>query len=181
MKKIYFVRHAQATGQEPDARLTDEGTRQAEQLADFMENVGVEYIVSSPWIRAVRTIQPLAERRQLQVYTDLRLQERVLSGEHLDHWLDVLEQTYLDEDLKLEGGESSREAADRGIQLVQELIERAEKTVIIVTHGALLSLLIRHYDPQFGFEEWKKLSNPDIYLLELKEAEAKIHRVWNTG
>lgn len=44
MKKIYFVRHAQATGQEPDARLTDEGTRQAEQLVDFMENVGVEYV-----------------------------------------------------------------------------------------------------------------------------------------
>ncbi|MGY5611002.1 histidine phosphatase family protein [Paenibacillus sp. ALE3] len=102
MKKIYFVRHAQATGQEPDARLTDEGNRQAEQLADFMENVGVECIVSSPWKRAVRTIQPLAERKQLQVYTDPRLQERVLSHEHLDDWLDVLEQTYLDEDLKLE-------------------------------------------------------------------------------
>lgn len=127
------------------------------------------------------TIQPLAERKQLQVYTDVRLQERVISHEHLDHWLDVLEQTYLDEDLKLEGGESSREAVDRGIQLVQELIERAEKTVIIVTHGALLSLLIRYYDPQFGFEDWKKLSNPDVYLLELKEAEAKIRRVWNTG
>lgn len=121
MKRIYFVRHAQATGQEPDARLTDEGTRQAEQLVDFMENVGVEYIVSSPWKRAVRTIQPLAERKQLQVYTDVRLQERVLSHEHLDHWLDVLEQTYLDEDLKLEGGESSREAVDRGISLFRSL------------------------------------------------------------
>ncbi|KJD44852.1 2,3-bisphosphoglycerate-dependent phosphoglycerate mutase [Paenibacillus sp. RC73] len=180
MKKIYFARHAKATGQEPDARLTDEGIQQAEQLADFMENVGVEYIVSSPWERAVRTIQPLAERKQLQVYTDLRLQERVLSRVHLDHWMDVLKQTYLDEDLKLEGGESSREAADRGIQLVQELIERTEKTIIIVTHGALLSLLIRHYDSQFGFEEWKTLSNPDVYLLEIKEAEAQIRRVWTT-
>ncbi|WP_231887488.1 hypothetical protein [Paenibacillus jamilae] len=34
-------------------------------------------------------------------------------------------------------------------------------------------------DPQFGFEEWEKLSNTDVYLLELNEAEAKIHRVWS--
>ncbi|WP_240664117.1 MULTISPECIES: histidine phosphatase family protein [Paenibacillus] len=80
MKKIYFVRHAQATGQEPDAQLTDEGNLQAEQLADFMENVGVEYIVSSPWKRAVRTIQPLAERRHLQVYTNLRHSQSVEYG-----------------------------------------------------------------------------------------------------
>lgn len=36
-KTIYLIRHCQATGQAPDAQLTGIGNKQAEDLAEFMQ------------------------------------------------------------------------------------------------------------------------------------------------
>ena len=49
MKHIYWVRHCKAEGQPPEAPLTEEGKKQAEDLVDFLCNCGIERIVSSPF------------------------------------------------------------------------------------------------------------------------------------
>ncbi len=77
-------------------------------------------------------------------------------------------------DLKLIGGESSHEAMARGIEVVQE----APNHCILVTHGNLMSLLVKYYDDSFGFTEWKSLSNPDVYKLIIGEHESSISRLW---
>lgn len=81
-------------------------------------------------------------------------------------------------ELKLDGGESSTEAVERGMSVVREMIARPEKSICVVTHGALLSLLIRQFNKEFGFKDWKKLSNPDVYKLEIQGDQAFIERVW---
>jgi len=178
MKRIYLVRHCKATGQEPDAQLTDDGIQQAYQLAEFFKDMGIEYIVSSPFARAIHTIKPLSDYSNREIHIDDRLQERVLSTAQLNNWMDLLEQTYSDFDLKFEGGESSNEAAGRALQVIKEMIERPEQNIVVVTHGALLSLIINQYDRAFGFEGWKRLTNPDVYKLEIEHHDARINRVW---
>lgn len=92
--------------------------------------------------------------------------------------MDILEQTYENYDLKLDGGESSNEAVERGMNVVREMIARPEESICVVTHGALLSLLFRQFNKAFGFEDWKKLSNPDVYKLEILGDQTVIERVW---
>ena len=46
----------------------------------------------------------------LEVEIDERLSERMLSSVSLSDWLEKLEATFYDLDLKFEGGESSKEA-----------------------------------------------------------------------
>jgi len=106
-KQIYLIRHCQAEGQDPDAPLTEKGKKDAEKLADFLEDKGIEAIVSSPYLRAVQTATPLAKRLSLEIQTDKRFSERVLSTEDLPDWLDCLKRTFADFDLKFSGGESS--------------------------------------------------------------------------
>jgi 2,3-bisphosphoglycerate-dependent phosphoglycerate mutase len=166
VKRIYLVRHCKAAGQEPDAPLVDEGFKQAKHLADYLSEMAIEYLISSPFKRAVDSIRPLSERIGIPIEFDERLRERVLSSVSLDNWMDCLEQTYLDDDLKFEGGESSKEAAARGIQVIEELLRRPEHTGLIVTHGGLLSLIIRQFI-MFGFDDWKNLTNPDVFLLTI--------------
>ncbi|WP_413404401.1 histidine phosphatase family protein [Paenibacillus amylolyticus] len=181
MQSIYLIRHAKATGQEPHAELTDEGIRQAEKLADLLAHHSITYIVSSPWKRAVQTAMPLGIATLQHIHTDERLQERVLSSLDLPNWMDVLKRTYDDVDWVEEGGESSRNAAARGLALLEELWSRPEQHGAVVTHGNLLSLLIREYEPSFGYEEWTKLSNPDVYVLERQLPDAglsTIRRIW---
>jgi 2,3-bisphosphoglycerate-dependent phosphoglycerate mutase len=56
---LYLVRHCQATGQEPDAPLTELGRQQAISLADWLGEVPIGHIISSPFTRAVQSITPL--------------------------------------------------------------------------------------------------------------------------
>ncbi|MFC4354328.1 histidine phosphatase family protein [Chryseomicrobium palamuruense] len=165
MKKIYIIRHCQAEGQAADAKLTELGEKQAEELARFLKNISVEIIISSPYIRAIQTIQPLALQKGIEIDTDVRLKERVLSQHSHPDWLEKLQATFKDSDLKYDSGESSNEATERIRAVVDEILESEYETVVLVTHGNLMSLLLREYTDEFGFNEWQTLSNPDAYLI----------------
>jgi|SRR5690625_2792422 len=179
MKKfIYIVRHCQAEGQAPDASLTEEGFEQAEEVAQFFAQIPIDEIISSPFKRAIQTITLYATAKNVDIKIDNRLSERTLSSISLDDWMDKLHETYNDLDLKFEGGESSREAMLRIVSVIEDIVARASTNTIIVTHGNIMSLLFNYYDENFGFAEWKKLSNPDIYLLKISERQTEYERVW---
>ena len=73
--------------------------------------------------------------------------------------------TYEDFDLSFEGGESSREATQRIVQVVEDLLRNRAGNTIIVSHGNILSLLLKYFNHSFGFEQWGRMTNPDVYLL----------------
>ncbi|MFC4777323.1 histidine phosphatase family protein [Paenibacillus sp. GCM10023252] len=114
MKTIYLIRHCKATGQEPEAELTLEGQEQAKKLSEFLLHEQIELVYSSPYVRAINSIKPLCEYSKIPLHIDVRLSERILSSEDLPDWTDKLEQSFIDMNMKLPGGESSAEAALRG-------------------------------------------------------------------
>ncbi|RXI98612.1 histidine phosphatase family protein [Anaerobacillus alkaliphilus] len=174
-KKIYLIRHCAAEGQASEAKLTKEGEIQAEELAQFFKDMRVDRIISSPFQRALQTIQPLAAIRDIQIEMDDRLAERILSSENLVDWQSKLMETFSDLDLTFPGGESSRDAIKRIVSVVEDIFLSEEENTIIVTHGNLLSLFLHHIDETFGFDEWKALSNPDVFLV--REGEVEIQRL----
>ncbi|HJF32530.1 MAG TPA: histidine phosphatase family protein [Sporosarcina psychrophila] len=177
-KTIYIVRHCSAEGQAPHAELTAEGILQAAQLAEYFDGIEVDRIITSPFSRARQTGWPLAERKNLHVEVDSRLGERVLSSTEFKDWLIKLEDTFLDLHLKYDGGESSREAMTRVCDVVDELEEGSQ--TVLVTHGNLMALLLRCYDERFGFEQWQALTNPDVYMLRIKDEDSEVKRVWDS-
>lgn len=180
MKNIYVVRHCKAEGQAADAPLTATGAKQAQKLAEFLANKNIDYIVSSPYERAYRSINPLAEKLGMEIVLEDRLMERVLSGQNNPEWREMLLKTYVDLDLCYEGGESSRTAMNRAISVVMEVLNSGHKNVVIVSHGNLISLLLKHFDEQIGFDEWEAMSNPDVYQLCFNEdGSSIIHRIWS--
>nr|WP_309098745.1 histidine phosphatase family protein [Fredinandcohnia onubensis] len=178
MKNIYLIRHCAAEGQDPEAPLTDKGIKQAIDLAAFFEQRKVDRIISSPFKRAIQTTHPLASERDIVIEMNHQLSERVLSTRNMPDWYEKLRETYENLDLTYDGGESSREAANRIIEVVDEVWKSDAENTIIVTHGGLLSLLLNHYDKNFGFEQWATLSNPDVYLLT-SENQTTLERLWN--
>jgi len=177
-KQIYLIRHCQAEGQAPDAPLTEKGKKDAEKLADFLEDKGIEMIVSSPYLRAVQTATPLAERLSLEIQTDKRFSERVLSTEDLPDWLDCLKATFADLDLKFKGGESSREATRRAMDALHHYQNVGLTRFAVITHGNLLTLMLHHFDKSYGFEAWRNLSNPDVFCLFTHPTDSCIKRIW---
>ena len=130
---LYLVRHCQATGQEPDAPLTERGEQQGISLAGWLSDVSIGRIISSPFVRAYQSIVPLSEHLGLTVEVDERLVERVLSPVPLNDWRKRLADTFVDLDLSFEGGESSRIAMTRGVAAVNWAMEQTTYPVVIVS------------------------------------------------
>jgi 2,3-bisphosphoglycerate-dependent phosphoglycerate mutase len=177
-KTLYIVRHCKAAGQAPDAPLTPEGIAQSAQLADRLAELPIRRIVSSPFRRATQSIAPLAERLGLPIATDERLAERVLSTADLPDWQAALRATFEDLDRCFEGGESSRAAMQRAIAVVRESELHPADTTLLVTHGNLMTLLLKHFDRRIGFAEWQGLTNPDVYRVMLAPEDIEINRIW---
>lgn len=165
-------------GQQPDAPLTALGHAQAGDLADLLCRCGVTRIVSSPFARAVQSIVPLSDRIGIPIETDERLQERVLCGGSLLGWREQLRATFDDLDLCLPGGESSRAAMARGRSAVDDLLPSATGAIVVVTHGNLLTLLLKSFDPRVGYAEWERLTNPDVYRVQVAGDDTAVERVW---
>ena len=177
-KKIYIVRHCHAEGQNPEAQLTEVGQKQALELMRFFSNKQIDRIISSPYIRAFKTIEPLAEKLELIVEEDSRLVERTLSSENMPDWYEKLRETFNDENLKFAGGETSKEAKNRAACVISDVESSESRQCIIVTHGNLMSLLLRSFNKSFDFEQWEQLTNPDVFLLSINDSGTEVVRVW---
>lgn len=178
MRAVYLVRHCEAEGQRPDAPLTGEGVRQSEKLAEFLSDAGISRIISSPFMRARDSVLPLSKRLGVEIEEDARLSERVLCAAPTLDWKERLRETFSDPDLRFEGGESSREATKRGVAVVEEASTDGVLPAVVVTHGNLMALILRHFDDRFGFEEWKTLSNPDVFRITTSTETARISGIW---
>jgi 2,3-bisphosphoglycerate-dependent phosphoglycerate mutase len=174
--KLFVVRHCKAEGQEIDAALTAEGREQAKELIRFLDQYQFDAIYSSPFKRANESIKPFAEYKKFKVQMDERLTERILSDTPDPNWMANLKRTYKEEHLKYPGGESTLEAKERIRSFLTDVQTQSYSSVLVVTHGNLMSLMINMFQSSFGFDEWKLLSNPDVYLIETEKRE--VSKLW---
>ena len=81
MRTFYVVRHAKAGNREKwegDDRLrplTDKGRKQAEELVRTFKPYPVTAIFSSPYVRCMQTVEPLAKSRRLEIKRSPSLEE----------------------------------------------------------------------------------------------------------
>lgn len=177
MSTFYLIRHCSATGQEPDAPLTEAGEQQALALADFFRDIPVDRIISSDYTRATASIAPLATSKQLTIETEPRLRERILSLEPRDDWFELLRHSFTDASFRVPGAESGQDATDRILSVIESL-DDVNGTTVLVTHGNLLALLLQHVDNRFDFDTWRNLSNPDVYRLKIVDNSWSVERAW---
>ena len=79
---VYVVRHGKAgrregwEGPDEERPLTRRGRRQARRLVERFQGLDVERILSSPFVRCVETVEPLAAARGIEVERTAELAER---------------------------------------------------------------------------------------------------------
>lgn len=77
----YVVRHAKAgdraewKGDDRLRPLTKSGREQATELAEMLSNEPIDRILSSPYVRCLQTVEPLAARRKLPIEPRKDLEE----------------------------------------------------------------------------------------------------------
>jgi 2,3-bisphosphoglycerate-dependent phosphoglycerate mutase len=177
MPALYLVRHCQATGGAPDAPLTQLGFDQASELAAHLKDAGIRRIVSSPYLRAVQTVEPLARSLGLAIQHDARLAERSAGWDPARH-AEFVERSFLDFDYAPYQSESSRLAQKRAAEALQEMIADDVLPTVAVGHGQLFSLLLHYLDQRDPFRTWLDLTNPDVFSVTASSVGYRIERVW---
>jgi len=78
--------------------------------------------------------------------------------------VEQVRRSFDDPDHRAPGGESLREAQERGLAAVAAISQCGHRLPAIATHGNLLAGMLARADPSFGFSGWQALQNPDLFL-----------------
>ena len=169
----YFIRHAHSnyTPDEINRPLSDKGLESLEKL-DFLADKPITAIYSSPYQRAIQTVEPLAQSLKLAIQTDKRLIERKLSSQAIaDHdFEEAFMQLWSRPTLSLAGGESNQQAQQRALTFLHELESKHQnEEIIISSHGNLICILLSAFDSSIDYNFWHNLSMPDLLVLGKNE------------
>lgn len=183
---IYFVRHAESPymeGMERTRGLSEQGRIDAARVKMMLRGETIDHFVSSPYERAIQTIRPLAEEQDKDIVIMEGLRERVIGTLHEMSFKEAKQSVYQDFQLKFPGGESSAEAQARGVKELMHIIEELNgKSIVVGTHGDIMTLMMNYFDPQYAFDFWESTSMPDVYRLEFAGKKlSQVTRVWDGG
>ena len=179
---IYLVRHAHSVYSldEVNRPLSEEGFKDASQVSYAMNKEQIDIVVSSPYKRAIQTVEGIASHIRKEVVLQPAFRERKLSEEPLENFEDALRKVWSDEGFFWDGGESNITARQRGILGIHHILEQYKgKRIVIGTHGNIMTLIMSAYDPRYDFHFWRDLDMPDIYQLTFEEKDLiGIKRIW---
>ncbi|WP_377887645.1 histidine phosphatase family protein [Alkalihalobacillus sp. R86527] len=179
---IYLVRHAHSTytPDEYGRELSQKGRNDAKNVTDLMKNHHVDVVLSSPYRRAVATVEGIAKNIDQQVSVIEDLKERILAEKPVDDFDAAIERVWSDESFSFEGGESNEDARQRGVRVLSKILYTYRgKNVVIGTHGNIMVLLMSYFDSHYDVEFWRSLDMPDIYKLSFNgENLTQVERVW---
>ena len=100
--------------------------------------------------------------------------ERLLTTAPGD-WPAQYRRSFDDLDAVLEGGESTRAAMARASAAIGAALAHPASATVVACHGNLSTLILRHFDGRAGFEEWRAMTNPDVFRIVAGRPE----RIWS--
>jgi 2,3-bisphosphoglycerate-dependent phosphoglycerate mutase len=183
---IYMVRHAESPfifDKERTRILSKDGEIEADKVATLMLSEKIDVIVSSPFARAIQTIEPIATTRNLAIELYEELKERMIKGNYKLPWEEVepaIKKSFEDKDYCLPGGETTRQAQERAVPIIKQLLKEYEgESIVLGTHGNIMTIIMNYFDGKYGYDFWASTSKPDIYRLIFIDGELRdVKRTW---
>lgn len=166
--QIYLVRHAHSTvtADEVGRPLSPKGEESLSRLSKIMAGEFIDAVYSSPYRRAVQTIERIAKTYDCSISLVDGFRERQLSLAPIADREAAVQRAWQETDFALPGGESNRAAAERGITALRDVLHNQQgKRVAIGVHGTIMTLIMHALDGGYGLEFSRSLSTPDIYRL----------------
>lgn len=133
-----------------DIPLSEDGTKQANALANRLCGEEWDVIISSNLTRAKQTAEIIRDTLGVDaVFTDDRIREidcGLIEGTTEEERIDRWGVHWREQNL---GMEEFQMVAKRGLKFLEEqIVEHADKRILIVSHGALIGLTLQHLLPQ---------------------------------
>ena len=172
MTQIYFIRHSISDLSIKDGLtrpLTNDGIKKVYKLINLFEKIHIDYIFSSPYKRAILTIEPISVNKNIEINIVENFREIKISDNWVNNYNEYIKKWWDDFSYKLENCESLFETQYRNIQSLEKiLIENKDKIIIIGTHGTALSTIINYYDNTFLYKEFLNIISIMPYVIRME-------------
>ena len=173
MSALILVRHAQSAPRpelpESEFPLSELGRQQAQALAPVLAELGVDALASSPYQRAIDTLQPYADAASLAIATDDDLRERSLGAwlESVEAVNEAIRNMHADLDFCPAGGESGRACLARyEAALARQRAANPGRTLAVGAHGGVVSHFLAAHHASLPPEFWRRIRNPHVFIFE---------------
>lgn len=202
-KTVYFVRHGQSEHnvapvfQAEDSPLSSDGNKQANLVAERASRLNFETIIASPLPRASETAQAISKKTKKKiVFSDLfveRTKPKSINGKpYTDEIANKTwrqwEKSMVTAGMRVEDGENYDDIIVRAKKALDYLLERPEKSILVVTHGYFLRtivarvLLAESLNPAAfkNFHRAASIENTGITVLQYRDDFEQDHswRLW---
>lgn len=157
MTNLYFIRHAESRYDADDRTrgLSDKGLHDRVLATEFLADKAVDAVLSSPYRRAIQTVQEFADMHGLDVIPVEDFRERCIADVWVEDFREYTRRQWENHDFKLDAGENLREVQSRNISALSDVLRQYDgKNIAIGTHGMALSTIIHHFVPAFGYAEF---------------------------
>ncbi|MGG0299607.1 histidine phosphatase family protein [Bacillus albus] len=184
---IYMVRHGESPkleGNERTRGLTEKGSLDAHRVTDILKTEGIDTFISSPYKRAVLTIEKSADfyGKEVVIYENLKEcmfsnEDQIISDKEV---YPLVKKMFANQDFTLTEGESYKDCQRRVVKVLKEILMNFQgQKIVIGTHGLVMTLMMNYFDNQYGFEFLIHTSKPDVYKLECNgEQLINVERLW---
>ncbi|MED1408008.1 MULTISPECIES: histidine phosphatase family protein [Bacillus] len=184
---IYMVRHGESPKLEGDERtrgLTEKGILDTHRVTEILKTEGIDTFISSPYKRAMLTIEKSADFYEKEILTYENLKECRFSSEDKiisdKEVYPLVKKMFSKPEFSLTEGESYVDCQRRVVRVLKEiLMDFQGNKIVIGTHGLVMTQMMNYFDNQYGFEFLMNTSKPDVYKLEFKgEQLINVERLW---
>lgn len=141
----------------------------ADAVTDCLKHENIHAVCSSPYKRAVQTVEGIAAyiEKEIELIEDFK--ERTLTVNPAENFQKAITKLWKDPSFSWEGGESNDIAQKRGVKAIKEVLKKYRgQNVVIGTHGNIMVLIMNDFDSQYDFTFWNQLAMPDIFKLDFE-------------
>ncbi|WP_022759436.1 histidine phosphatase family protein [Butyrivibrio fibrisolvens] len=161
MTKVFFVRHAEPNYDNHDDRsreLSPRGMEDRKKVTSFLADKNIDIVISSPFKRAVDTVQDFADKNGLPVEIVEDFRERKVDSCWIEDFASFSKKQWSDFSYKLSDGECLKEVQDRNISALNNVLKQySGKNIVVGSHGTSLSTIINFYDNSFGYDDFERI------------------------
>ncbi|MGE9995034.1 histidine phosphatase family protein [Peptoniphilaceae bacterium SGI.137] len=172
MTRFIFVRHAESNTENHDdfsRELSEKGMRDTRMVTDYLKDIKVDAVVSSPYRRAIDTVRAFAEEKGLEIETIDGFRERKVGNAWINDFSSFTQKQWNDFSYKLPDGECLKEVQERNISELMNLLSRFKgKTIVVGSHGTAMSTIMNFFYNGFDYECFKKIKDKMPWIVEIQ-------------
>ena len=157
-----------------DWKLSVEGQIRAQRLAEQLNQYQPEVIVSSMEPKAQETAEIIARKHNLEFHIVEGLHEHDRSKTSFlakDEFEIAIREFFENPNVLVFGSETANQCHIRFHRAVSSVLNNhGSKTIVIVTHGTVLSLFVSRFAGISGLDLWNELGLPSFVILDMQNS-----------